>query len=89
MRVARRKHKLELEETLQFPERLTYLWSIFVDLSNTRTVTDSYNQPITYTEMVNFCYLERYALAPWEVSIIRRLDIIWMKVQNDARLSRT
>ncbi len=66
----------------EFPDELGYLWQHFVALNNTRQAGMSIN-PITYIEIDAYCRLTQTHLSLFDVTAIKRLDIVAMNVINE------
>lgn len=60
------------------PSATAYLWSWFHELSSQRQSGMNGPLPLTYQEIEAWSKLSRIRLAPWEVSVLRRLDAAWM-----------
>jgi hypothetical protein len=69
----------------EFPYVLEGLWSIFLELSNTRSQGYSAPLPISYQEVKAWCDLTGINLSPWEVQVIKRLDTVYIKVVANGR----
>lgn len=69
----------ELANELDLPERTAYLWLIFGELHSERTGNGMGVNPITSTEMLNWCLLNRTRLESWERRAIKTLDSLWME----------
>jgi hypothetical protein len=83
-----RKHLEQVEKQLgrtpealigpEFPELLSHLWLVFVDLSNTR----SDKTPLTYSEIKSYVELMNETLLPRDIELIKRLDALWLEVMS-------
>ena len=62
----------------EFPELLSHLWEVFVDLSNSR----SGKVPLTYSEIKAYTELTDTRLPARDVEVIKKLDNTWLKVMN-------
>jgi len=62
----------------EFPELLSHLWEVFVNLSNSR----SDKIPLSYTEIKSYVDLMGENLLPRDIEVIKRLDQIWLKVMH-------
>lgn len=62
-----------------FPNNVSHIWSLFIELSGTRPVGFSGPLPITYTEIKSYCDLSGIEIRPYEVSAIKYLDNIFIK----------
>lgn len=58
------------------------VWSAFIALCGTRQTGMAAN-PITFQEIKAWCELHNTKLRPWEVTALRRLDAIYIKVNTD------
>ena len=65
-----------------FPQELSYIWSVFLHLSNARSVGFSGPNPLSYQEIKAWMEVTDNNLEPWEVEAIKRLDNVYMKVLN-------
>ncbi|WP_425048810.1 phage tail assembly chaperone [Pseudomonas nitroreducens] len=63
-------------QTPPIPSELAYLWPLFFEIRRTP-------DPLTYTELRNWCDLKRIRLDPLEVDVLMRLDAITHRVRND------
>lgn len=73
----------ELENLLELPDEMQYVWRCFIELNNARSGTGYGINPISYMEI--YCYFKLQNIEPeeWEVQTIKRLDSIAMKVYAD------
>lgn len=61
------------------PPEAWYIWEWFCQLSLERRRSPEGNmEPITSSEMTNWCGLEKVTLKPFELEIIRRLDRLFL-----------
>lgn len=67
------------------PEAGRLLWSIFADLSATRTYHMAGPNPISFAEIEAYCRLLRWPLEPHHVAIIRALDMAWLEHAQASR----
>lgn len=58
------------------PAELAYILPIFFEIRRSP-------EPLTYTELRNWCDLKRISLDPMEVDVIMRLDTITLRVRHD------
>jgi len=72
----------ELEPSVMFPDLLANVWSVFCDLSNTRSQGLSSINPITYNDIKAYKELTDAVLTPRDVKLIRDLDTVYMRVAN-------
>lgn len=59
------------------PRELTYLWNVFLRLSNRRGSNGFDIDPIGWTEIDAFIRLSGLRLAPWEIALIEMLDDLY------------
>ena len=86
--VTQRQHYEQVEKQLgrtpaaligpEFPELLSHLWEVFVDLSNSR----SEKVPLTYSEIKAYTDLTGTSLSPKDVEVIKRLDNTWLRIMS-------
>jgi len=62
----------------EFPELLSHLWMMFIDLSNSR----SDRIPLTYTEIKAYKDLTETPLSAKDIEVIKELDALWLKVMH-------
>jgi hypothetical protein len=62
------------------------VWTIFVELSRTRTYSGAGPNPITFAEIEASCRLMRWPLEPHHIGLIRALDSEWMRVQQSGSM---
>lgn len=70
----RRKPK-QLEDAPELPQELEYVWEWFREVFT--------GQPLTFSELHHWSSLTGKSLAGWEAELIKSLDRIFWKVQND------
>ena len=63
-----------------FPEVLSYIWTWFTELHNARPRTGMGASPITYSEIAAWSSLTRVAPSPWEISVIKQIDGVFLNV---------
>ena len=63
----------------EFPIHLSYIWSAFFKLSGSRSAGFSSVNPLTYTEIKNYCDMMGEELTGWEIDVIKRLDIEYLR----------
>lgn len=68
-----------LDGSCPFPDPARHLWRVFNSLQNTRQMNYSAQQPITYAEILAYGTLMRDNLEPWEVSLIKTLDAVYLE----------
>lgn len=59
------------------------VWSAFYALTQTRGQGINGLLPITYTEIKAWMELTETVLTPWEISTLKRLDSVFIKVMTD------
>lgn len=77
-----------LENPTPFPVLLEQQWAWFRELSATaRNPAASHPSMISSLEIMAWCHLRRIVLEPWELRLIRLLDIAWLEAvsKKDAR----
>jgi hypothetical protein len=67
------------------PERLRYLWDMFLDIQTGRTYGMDGPQPLSWREIKAWDDLTETGLQEWEVRVIRMLDATWLRVVQEAR----
>jgi hypothetical protein len=73
--------KLQELEAPDFPFTLSYLWSAFLSLNNSRSSGYSSN-PISFTEIKAFVELTHIPLSARDVETIKLLDRKYLEVMN-------
>ena len=75
--VARQTGKVpkELEELVELPESMRYVWKYFLDLNRKRSSGMGIG-PITYTEMLSYFTLNSVAYDETEIQLIDVLDSV-------------
>jgi hypothetical protein len=66
----------------EFPLPLQHVWFAFLDLSSTRGQGFSGPLPLTYNEIKAYSEMTGTVFEPWEVSALKGLDRVYMKVAN-------
>lgn len=61
---------------------ISYLLSHFYELCQARQIGMAAN-PLPYHEIDAWMKLTGKELLWWEIEVIKRLDVIWLKVQNE------
>ena len=74
--------KLEELKLPDFPEALSYVWRIFISLSNTRGQGFSGGSPITFEQMKAYMDLTGNYIGPKEVDVILKLDREYLRIMN-------
>lgn len=62
-----------------FPDPARHLWRAFLALQQTRGANYGVPSPITYVEILAYDTLMGDHLEPWEVSLVKVLDVIFME----------
>ena len=95
LRQAARTKRVDEDSYLQrqinheFPYELSHVFDVFQEISECRT-SDGMGgvPPVSFRDIKDWQDLVGIVLNPWEVSVIRELDRLWIKTWND-RPSRT
>lgn len=66
------------------PKFAAYLWVWFCELSGARTSNGYGANPITFPDIAAWSQVMGLRPTPWEVSVIRRMDIAVLSVLNKA-----
>lgn len=66
-----------------FPDIASHLWATFIELHDGRTYGMSGPNPISYDIITAWCDLTGVDLSPWEVTIIKSLDNLWIKITGE------
>nr|DAM33206.1 MAG TPA: hypothetical protein [Caudoviricetes sp.]DAR61089.1 MAG TPA: hypothetical protein [Caudoviricetes sp.] len=61
---------------------ISYLLQYFYELCQSRQIGMTVN-PLSFTEVDAWMRLSERPLEWWEIEVIKRLDVIWLKVQNE------
>lgn len=69
----------ELDELVDFPQGMYFVWKYFIDLSDSRSTGVSSVNPIAYSEMLAYFQLHQIDTLEWEIDVIKRLDKILME----------
>jgi hypothetical protein len=74
----------ELDDLVDLPETMTYIWLYFSDLHNARTSSGFGINPLQYSDI--FAYFALYSIAPvdWEIRAIKKLDSIALSEYAEA-----
>lgn len=73
----------ELENLLEVPDTMKFLWMYFIDLHNSRGSNGFGVNCISYTEIDAYFRLMDIKPAEWEIQVIKRLDNLAMKIQSE------
>tara|TARA_R110000787_G_scaffold131812_2_gene243969 strand:+ start:246 stop:581 length:336 start_codon:yes stop_codon:yes gene_type:complete len=66
-----------------FPDVASHLWATFIELHDGRTYGMSGPNPISYDIIKAWCDITGVDLSPWEVTIIKSLDNLWIKITSE------
>ena len=66
----------------EFPELLGYVWTAFLLLNQGRGQGFNGPLPISFQDILAWQQLTNEYLLPWEVSTIKRLDTVYLRVVN-------
>jgi len=72
----------ELVNPYDPPSLLMHVWSAFCNLSLARTAGLNGPNPITYQEIESWMRLTGTPLEPYEIEMVKRLDGVFIKVNN-------
>lgn len=64
---------------------MAYLMAWFGELAGPRRSGMSSPDPITWPEMQAWSALTARPLAPWEVQVLRALDVLWLDAWRNGR----
>lgn len=67
-----------------FPDLMQHLWEAFLELHSCRTMGFSAPNPISLSDIKNWSEISGVNLTPWEVSVIKSVDEIWLSQQGDS-----
>lgn len=73
----------ELENLVELPESMRYVWLFFIELHNSRSSSGFGINPISYTEIKAYFDLNRIIPSDWEISLIKRMDNEAMKIHAE------
>lgn len=74
--------------SLPIPTGTEYLWEWFNELQGARTSNGFGANPITYTEMAAWATLSGRDLEPFEVRLLKDLDLLYLSAVAEASASR-
>lgn len=66
-----------------FPDVASHLWATFIELHDGRTYGMSGPNPLSYDIIKAWCELMGVDLSPWEITIIKSLDNLWIKITGE------
>lgn len=72
----------DLTKHVKVPDNGEYVWSAFLSLHSGRSYGFNGPEPLTFDNMLAWCKLTGNFLSPWQVDAVKRLDNIFLKVQN-------
>lgn len=81
--------KLEQLEGPEFPTCMSYVWSVFLDLNNSRSMGEAGAQPITYQDIKAYTDLTHTALSPRDVNTIKLVDREYLSIMNASEKKKT
>ncbi len=74
----------QLHNPNDFPREVRYLWHWFLELCFTgRTYVETEPLPLSNTELVSWCQLNRIEFQPWELRALRLLDTAWLAARRE------
>lgn len=68
----------ELDNLVDLPESMVFVWKYFIELSNSRTSSGFGINPISYADMHGYFSLIGYQPEEWEINTIKKLDSIML-----------
>jgi len=66
-----------------FPDELRLVWYKFEEISKGRGYGMAGPNPISYSDMYYWIQLTGWTLAEWEISIIKKLDNLWLRSRSE------
>ena len=69
------------------PELPSHIWEDFIDLHNGRGSGAMGPARITHEGILAWSQLTGVTLTRWQLSLIKALDNVWLRVQSEASLS--
>lgn len=73
----------QLQNPVEFPELLDYIWGWFLELAHTgRVYANGVAMPLSNAEIWAWCQLNDVRLLPWERRTFRLLDVAWLHSKN-------
>lgn len=75
----------ELKSPVPFPRDLSHVWTMFLELSATRSQGFSGPNAITYSEIKSWSELTDTPVGPLEVNAIKSLDRVYLRITYSAR----
>lgn len=66
-----------------FPERLTHVWEMFLNLHMGRTYSMGSPNPLSWSDIKAWDDLMRVGLKEWEVRAIKALDMAWLSALGE------
>ena len=73
----------ELDDLVELPETMSYVWLYFIELHNSRTTSGFGINPISYADMYAYFRLIDVNPFEWEVRTIKKLDNIAIECYNE------
>lgn len=83
------KHRGLDTDDLPFPHDCKFVWETFCHLHGARSFGASMPNPLSWTDIHNWCELYGINLESWELDAIKVLDGVFLEVATNARPSRT
>lgn len=76
-----------LEESIgpPFPDRYAHLWEMFLHLHSGRSYSMGGPNPLSWSDIKAYDDLFGLSLKEWEVRAIKALDVLWLRIMNEAR----
>lgn len=68
----------------EIPPHATFMWEIFLEIHRGRTYGMGAN-PLTWTDIRNWCILFGVDLTPWQVDTVKMIDMVWVRVVNEGK----
>lgn len=70
----------ELDNLVEMPEALQYIWDDFRSLNASRSSNGYSANPLSYSEIMYYCLLTGTKLQPWEVELLKYFDTALMNL---------
>lgn len=65
------------------PKDVTYIFDWFLELQNGRQYSNFGPQPFSWTDIKSWAELKNYSLMSWEVDVLKKIDMLFIKNTND------
>lgn len=72
-----------LDQAPPCPPALAHVWEWFQSLNTGRTGSGFGMNPLTFSEISAWCALTGNTLTPWEVDLLKTLDVLYLKEMAD------